>query len=149
MALRPYGWGWRSAQRDMERLRREMNRLFTEWPTRPGWSAASGFPAMNVWTDENNAVVTAELAGINPEDIDISVVGDTLTLSGNRPADELEDGERFHRRERSYGKFNRSFKLPFRIETDQIEASFDKGVLHISVPRSEADKPKKINVKSA
>jgi HSP20 family protein len=134
----------------MERLQRDMNRLFYDSFSQAGGRVGpTSYPVMNVWSNEEGAVITAELPGVDAEDIDISVVGDTLTLSGSRPADELEDGEKFHRRERSYGKFNRSFKLPFRIETDQIEASFDKGVLHISVPRSEADKPKKIDVKSA
>jgi HSP20 family protein len=134
----------------MEKLHRDVNRLFYDSFSQAGGRVGpTSYPVMNVWSNEDGAVVTAELPGVEAEDIDISVVGDTLTLSGSRPADELEDGEKFHRRERSYGKFNRSFKLPFRIETDQIEASFDKGVLHISVPRSEADKPKKISVKSA
>lgn len=146
MAMRPYGWGWRSAQRDMERLRREMNRLFTEWPTRPGWSVASGFPAMNVWTDENNAVVTAELAGINPEDIDISVENDTLTLRGTRKPEEAEEGATFHRRERRFGNFNRSFRLPFKVDAGNVEASFKNGVLSISLPRAEEDKPRKIAI---
>jgi HSP20 family protein len=134
----------------MEKLHRNVNRLFYDSFSQAGGRVGpASYPVMNVWSNEDGAVVTAELPGVEAEDIEISVVGDTLTLSGNRPADELEDGEKFHRRERGYGKFNRSFKLPFRIETDQIEASFDKGVLHISVPRSEADKPKKIDVKSA
>jgi HSP20 family protein len=104
---------------------------------------------MNIWSNEEGAVITAELPGVDAENIDISVVGDTLTLSGSRQSDELEEGEKYHRRERRSGKFSRTFQLPFRIETDRIEANFEKGLLHVSVPRSEADKPKKISVKSA
>jgi HSP20 family protein len=77
------------------------------------------------------------------------VVGDTLTLSGTRRPDELQEGERYHRRERTSGHFSRTFQLPFRIEDKQVEAVFEKGVLHISLPRAEADKPKKIAVKMA
>jgi HSP20 family protein len=104
---------------------------------------------MNVWTNEESAVITAELPGVNSEEIDISVVGDTLTLSGNRQLEELGEGDKYHRRERSYGKFTRTFELPFLVEADKVEAVFEKGVLHISLPRAEADKPKKIAVKTA
>jgi HSP20 family protein len=104
---------------------------------------------MNVWAYEDGAVVTAELPGVNTEDIDISVVGDTLTLTGSRQPDELKEDETYHRRERGYGRFTRAFQLPFPVESDKVEAIFEKGVLHISLPRAEADKPKKIAIKTA
>jgi HSP20 family protein len=135
-----------SQWRELERLRREMDRLSADWP-RAGWGAAAAYPAMNVWTNEDGAVVTAELPGVAPEDIDISVVNETLTVTGTRQRDEVE-GATYHRRERSQGRFTRSFQLPFRIESDQVEASFERGVLHINLPRAEADKPKKIAVKA-
>ena len=139
----PTGSGWR----EMERLRREMDSLFTDYPSRPGWTAAPAYPAMNVWTNEEGAVVTAELPGVAPEDIEISVVNETLTVTGTRQPEEVE-GATYHRRERSQGRFTRSFQLPFRIEGDKVEASFERGVLHIHLPRAEADKPKKIAVKA-
>ena len=114
----------RSPWAEMERLHRDMNRLFYD-----SFSQAGG--------------------GVGPTRYPVMNVGDTLTLSGSRQGDELEEGEKYHRRERRSGKFTRSFQLPFRIETDRIEANFEKGLLHVSVPRSEADKPKKISVKSA
>jgi HSP20 family protein len=125
-----------------------MNRLFSgAYSDRP--QVAPDFPAINVWTNEDGAVVTAELPGVNPEDIDIAVVGETLTLSGIRQPEELKDGEKYHRRERRFGNFNRTFQLPFTVEADDVEAVFEKGILHISLPRSEAEKPRKIAVKSA
>jgi HSP20 family protein len=134
----------------MERLQRDVNRLFYDSFAQAGGRVGPAtYPVMNVWSNEEGAVVTAELPGVEVENIDISVVGDTLTLSGSRQAEELNEGEKFHRRERGFGKFGRSFQLPFRVEVDKIEATFEKGVLHISLPRSEADKPKKIDVKSA
>jgi HSP20 family protein len=136
-----------SSWREMDRLRREMDRLFTDWPARSGWGGAPAYPAMNVWTNEEGAVVTAELPGVAPEDIDISVVNETLTVTGTRHADEAE-GATYHRRERSQGKFTRSFQLPFRIENDHVDAQFERGVLHITLPRAEADKPKRIEVKA-
>ena len=90
---------------------------------------------------------TAELPGFDPEGLDISVVNDTLTLSGNRCADDVE-GATYHRRERRCGKFTRSFQLPFLVEGTDVEATFEQGVLKIELPRAEADKPKKIAVKA-
>jgi len=138
-----------SPWREMERARREMNRLFAGWPTGFWRNVTPSYPAMNVWTNEDGAVVTAELPGVSPEDIDISVVNDTLTLKGCRQPRELEEGESYHRRERGCGRFSRILQLPFQIEVEGIEATFEKGVLRISLPRAEADKPKKIVVKTA
>ncbi len=137
-------FGYPSPWRDMERLRRQMNRLFSDTPR----GAAPGFPAMNVWANEDGVIVTAELPGIRPDQIDISVVGDTLTISGAREAIELEGEAIYHRRERGVGRFTRTFQLPFRVETDQVEAAFGKGVLSITLPRAESDKPKKIAIQA-
>lgn len=146
MFRRPFSnrYGFTSPWQEMERMRREMNRLFSSAATR---RVAPGFPAMNVWTNQDGAVVTAELPGLSPEDIDISVVGDTLTVKGSRQVEELENVQ-YHRRERSYGKFSRTFQLPFQVEAGNVDASFEKGVLYISLPRAEADKPRRIEVKA-
>jgi HSP20 family protein len=146
MFRRPFGnrYGFASPWQEMERMRREMNRLLSSTGTR---RVAPGYPAMNVWTNQDGAVVTAELPGLSPEDIDISVVGDTLTVRGSRQAEEL-DNVQYHRRERNYGKFSRTFQLPFQVEAGNVDASFEKGVLYISLPRAEADKPRKIEVKA-
>jgi HSP20 family protein len=133
----------------MERLQREMDRLFSGSSLDARSYAAPGYPPINVWTNQEGAVVTAELPGFVPDDIDISVVGDSLTLSGCCHPDELKEGEKYHRRERSYGQFTRTFQLPFQVEAEKVGAIFEKGVLHISLPRAEADKPKKITVKVA
>lgn len=135
-----------SPWREMERLRRGMNRLFAD--VRPGLAAAPCYPAMNVWTNEDGAVVTAELPGVKAADIEISVLDDTLTVTGNREPAKLEEGQTYHRRERSCGKFTRSLQLPFAIEAEKVDAAFEKGVLSITLPRAEADKPKKIVVKT-
>jgi HSP20 family protein len=147
MLMRPNRSFW-SPWREMARLRRDMNRLFAQMPTGYAGDVAPAFPAMNVWTDENGAVVTAELPGVSPGDIDISVTGDTLTVKGSRQPDELEEGGTYHRRERRYGSFMRAFQLPFQVEPGKVEASFGNGVLQISLPRAEQDIPKKIAVKA-
>jgi HSP20 family protein len=132
----------------MERLRREMNELLSEWPRRAKWDTTPGYPAMNVWTSENNARVTAELPGVNLADIDISVENELLTVRGDRQPDELEAGGTYHRQERRHGSFVRTFRLPFRVAADEVEASYEKGVLSIMLPRAEADKPRKITIKA-
>lgn len=133
---------------ELDRLQREMNRLF-ERSYSPRLRSAPNFPALNVWTNEDGAIITAELPGVSPEDLDISVIGETLTLSGERKPDLIEEDVRYHRQERGYGKFTRSLELPFRVDATQVEATFDKGVLHLTLPRAEADKPKKIAIKVA
>jgi len=130
---------------EMERLRQEMNRVFTNFPSCV--RQAPAYPAMNVWTNENGAVVTAELPGCSPESIDLAIVGDTLTITGAREPEEVAENATYHRRERGCGRFQRSLQLPFEIETAKVEATFDKGVLHIALPRAEASKPKKIAIK--
>ncbi|MBN1177887.1 MAG: Hsp20/alpha crystallin family protein [Anaerolineae bacterium] len=144
MLRQPFGsqYSWR----DMERLRREMERLFAT-PARTSGNFAPTYPAMNVWTNEDGAVVTAELPGIAADDISISITGDTVTLSGSRKPEEPGEDAAYLRRERRHGNFTRVFQLPHKIAADQVEAVFKKGVLHISLPRAEDDKPKKIAVK--
>lgn len=136
-----------SIWREMDDLQREMNRLFADYfPSR--LRSAAGYPAMNVWADEESVLITAEVPGLNAKDIDISILGDTLTLSGSRSADVIPEEARTHRRERGYGKFNRSIQLPFTVDVKKVEARFKNGVLNITLPRAEADKPKKIAVKA-
>jgi len=135
--------------REFERMRREMDRVFNEFNRGGRLSAAPSFPAMNAWRNEEGVVITAELPGVNPEEIDISVVGDTLTLTGSRQLEDLGENVKYHRRERGYGKFTRTFQLPFAVEADKVGATFEKGVLQILLPRAEAEKPRKISVKSA
>lgn len=130
---------------EMRRLQRDMERLMG---TTPG-PIRSKFPAMNVWASENGLMVSAEVPGLDPEAIDISVVGDTLTLSGSRQREETPEDTRYHRRERSMGEFSRTFELPYRVDAEQVEARFRNGVLHISLPRLAQDMPKKIEIKSA
>jgi HSP20 family protein len=135
----------------MDRLRRQMNRLWAGWPTTSprerGWRAAPSYPAMNVWTNDEGGMVTAEMPGVDPQEIDISVEDDTLTLRGSRQVDGPENVT-YHRRERGSGSFARSVQLPFRVEADQVEATFDQGVLTIELPRAESDKPHKIAIQS-
>ncbi len=132
--------------REVDRLQKEMNRLFeTYTPGRP--RQAPGYPALNLWANEEGLKVTAEMPGVNSDNLDVSVVGETLTLTGLRNSEELPEDARYHRQERGYGKFSRSIQLPFSVDTKKVEATFKEGVLQINLPRAEEDKPRKISVK--
>lgn len=108
----------------------------------------SEFPGVNVWADGDTMIVTSELPGIDPKDVDISVVGKSVTLRGTRAAADSCEGDCYHRRERWNGSFSRSIELPFMIDQSRVEARFSKGVLQLTLPRAEADKPRKIAIKT-
>lgn len=129
---------------EVQNLRREVNRLFAGLDQEVG----RDFPAVNVWVGEQDAVVSAEMPGVDSEKIDISVVHDSLTISGIREPLALGEGESYYRQERDYGRFTRTLQLPFNVEANKVEARYENGVLSITLPRSEADKPKKVAIKT-
>lgn len=133
---RPYWW------REMGRLQREMNQLMDTF--RQGDQGE--FPPLNVWANQDHALITAELPGVNPDDLDISVVNESVTLSGKRELPETGDDTTWHRHERWHGEFSRTMQLPFRIDVENVDASFKNGVLKVTLPRAEEDKPKRISV---
>ncbi|RMF09621.1 MAG: Hsp20/alpha crystallin family protein [Alphaproteobacteria bacterium] len=107
------------------------------------------FPAINVWQSDEAVAITAELPGVQPADIDISVQDNVLTLAGERPAPEFPETARWHRNERGFGKFTRAIQLPFAASDDNVEARMTNGVLRVVVGRPEEDKPRKIEIKAA
>lgn len=119
-----------------------------DWPM-PRRSAQSVFPAVNVWKGDEAIAITAELPGIDPADVDISVRENVLTISGERKMPELPKEARWHRRERGFGKFTRSIRLPFVASDDKIEARLTNGVLRVVVGRPDDDRPRKIEIKAA
>ena len=136
-----------SIWREMDQIQKEMNRLLLSSLSNRAHNPL-GFPPINIWTSEEGQIITAEMPGFNPDDIDINVSADTLTLSGERKFDSDNEKIRFHRQERSYGKFSRKIQLPFMIDTEEVQAGFKDGILEIELARAEADKPKKISIKS-
>ena len=124
--------------REFERMSRDLSRM--------GSQTTYDFPLVNVWASADKAVVTTEVAGMDPADIDISVADEVLTIKGKRSSDEPKADEIYHRRERWGGQFSKNIVLPFRIEGTKVEAKYQKGVLTIAVPRAEADKPRKIAI---
>jgi HSP20 family protein len=132
---------------ELDSLQREMNRLFDNSFSYRRISAPT-FPAMNIWTNDEGALVTAEIPGVDIKDIEISVVGESLTLSGERKPEAVNENEVVHRQERGFGKFTRTVELPFPVDANKVDAVFDKGVLKINLPRAEEDKPRKIAIKA-
>lgn len=126
----------------MENVERDINRLFTRTPS-------TGYPPINVYSNENDVLVTSEIPGIDPKEIDLNIAGNTLTLKGERKPLALKNGDTWHRRERGYGQFLRTVRLPYNVDTGKVEANYEKGILKIALTRAEADKPRKINVRTA
>ena len=136
-----------SIWQEMDQLQREMNRLFDT--TNKGHVFTSpSYPAINIWMNEDGQIISAEMPGVYPENIEIDATGDALSISGVRKQDEVAKDAHYHRRERSYGPFSRTIQLPFMVDTNKVEAGFKNGVLFISLPKAEADKPKKIAIQS-
>lgn len=131
---------------ELRSLQREMNRLFDG---RDGGTALSRFPALNVWGNGQNMVVTAELPGMDAADLDINVVNNQLTIKGERKEDKPAKDAVCHRNERGAGTFVRTVRLPFAVEGDKVSAKYDKGVLTVTLPRHEATKPKRIEIKAS
>lgn len=138
-----FGLDW-DPWRDFRRLQRDMNRLFGN---SNGWTARE-YPAVNLWQSEEAIALTAEIPGVEANDLDISVHGNVLTLRGSRNAESLKEGETYHRQERGNGSFVRSVQLPFEVDADKVQAKLDRGILQLTLPRVEAEKPKKIAVKA-
>jgi len=137
-----------SIWQEMDQLQREMNRLF-DTTSKGRVVNAPSYPAINIWTNEDGMLISAEMPAVHPDDINIDVNADALSISGDRKPDEVVKEATFHRRERGYGSFSRTIQLPFMVDTNKVEANFRNGVLMISLPRADADKPKKITIKSS
>jgi len=137
--------------REMEELERRFEDIFSRpllpsiWRRLPmeerGWA-----PAIEIFEKEDKYVVKAELPGMKQEDIDISLVGDTLSIKGQREAESEVKEEDYYCCERSYGSFFRSIALPSNVDAKKIEASYEDGVLEVSLPKAPEVKPKKVSV---
>ena len=113
------------------------------------FTSFGNYPALNLSSTDDEAVVTADLPGFEPAAVELSVEGSTLRLRGNREKEASENDETYYRRERWSGSFERTVRLPFEVETNKAEAKFNNGELKVTLPRAEADRPQKIEVKAA
>jgi HSP20 family protein len=141
---------WPDIFRERRRAQDEMNRLFggLRFPQ------SADFPPVNVWAGADGTTVMAQVPGVNPDELDITVHQDTVTLRGKRdpepPDADAPDTETIvHRQERPLGPFTRTIVLPFRVDADKVSARFDRGLLTLELPRPEADKPHQIKIARA
>jgi HSP20 family protein len=143
-------WRWpnvSSALEDVERARRQMDRLLSVFTGGASSPTSSGvFPPLIVTEDEETINVEAEIPGIKAEDLDISVVARTLTLSGERKPEETQD-VCYHRRERKWGNFRKALTLPDDVNPEAIHAECKNGMLKLVLPKAEHVKPRKIVIK--
>ncbi len=116
-------------------------RMMTEPRANRPWS-----PAVDIYETENELVLKADLPEVDLKDIDVRVENQTLTISGERKFESQDSGKGYHRIERSYGSFTRSFAVPNTFDTDKISAAFKNGVLSVTLPKKEAAKPRQIKV---
>ncbi|MGA8141001.1 MAG: Hsp20/alpha crystallin family protein [Desulfobaccales bacterium] len=144
----------REPAKGISQLRREMDRLFEDffapqawWGGRP-WEG-EWVPAVDVAETPEQITIKAELPGIDGKEIDISLVGDMLTIKGEKKSEREEKKENYHLVERNYGSFSRSLALPAAVKPEKIEAKYEKGILTITCPKKEPVKPKTIEIKTA
>lgn len=104
--------------------------------------------SFDVFETEKELIVKAEVPGMDKKDININLSDGLLTISGEKKQEKEEENEKYHCVERSYGKFTRTMRLPAEVETDKADATYKDGVLKVTLPKSEASKPKKIEVKN-
>ena len=140
--------------RDLVSIQGRMNRLFDEafrGATHPAgdeeeWSLGSWAPAVDIFEQDGHIVLKAELPGVDPKDVEVRVENNVLTLRGERKLDNDVQKENYHRVERAYGSFSRSFTLPTVVDTEKIKAEYRDGVLRVNLPKREEAKPKQISI---
>jgi len=138
--------------RDLISLREAMDRLFEESFIRPraGWLAPLGPETLvvDMYETDESVVVKTSVPGVKPEEIDITITGDTLTIKGETKVEEKVEKTNYIRQERRYGAFSRSVTLPTTVVAEQAKAEFEHGVLTLTLPKAEEVKPKSIKVKT-
>jgi Molecular chaperone (small heat shock protein) len=137
--------------RELRSLQDEVNRLFTSTFTRGGDSdlmRGAWSPSVDIFENKDQIVLEAELPGMKPEEVEISIENNVLTISGERKFEKRDEGDNFHRVERAYGTFTRSFTLPPTVNTEDAQAEFDNGILRLTLAKREEAKPRRIEIKT-
>jgi HSP20 family protein len=136
--------------RDLFITQDRFNRLFNETFSRAfgdeEGNSRAWAPAVDIFENDNNIVLKAELPGVDPKDVEVRVEDNTLYLKGERKFEKEVKEDNYHRIERSYGSFARSFALPGSIDSDKVQAEYKDGILSLSIPKREEAKPKTIKI---
>lgn len=139
--------------RELRGLQDEMNRLFSSSFSRGGSDeqmfGGAWNPNVDIFENKDNIVLEAELPGMKPEDVDISIENNLLTISGERKFEKKNEGDNFHRVERGYGSFTRSFTLPPTVTSENASAEFENGVLRLTLAKREEAKARRIEIKGS
>ena len=138
-------WG---PMRQMMSMRDMMDNMLQDFYDRPFGLREMGFPNLVMVQTENEVIIKATLPGIKPDDLQLSVTGETLTMRGEIKQEEEYKEATYHIRERNYGSFSRSITLPVPVIADQAKAEFENGVLTLTLPKAEEVRPKTITVKA-
>jgi HSP20 family protein len=135
----------------LRRLNSVLDEAFSSWPYQQesGSITSSWYPACDVFEDKEAVKIVAELPGVKPEDVKLSLENNLLTIRGEKKQEAEERSERIHRYERSYGTFERAFVLPSTVDGDKISARYQNGILTIVVPKAERARPREIPVRTA
>jgi len=135
-------------------LSQRMERLFDEMVGRGLWRTSeerplrgSWVPAVNILERQDAMVITADLPGLKAEDVEVTVEDGILSIRGERKLEETAEGENYHRVERIYGVFERTFTLPNSVNVDKIEARFSNGEMTLTLPKREESKPRSVKIK--
>lgn len=149
MIVRPFfsAPAWRSPFEELDRMRREISRLIEGFPMTEAELPSGVFPLTNVTEDNDNFYIRSELPGVKKEDLDISITGNSISISGERKITAEDEKAKYLRRERESGKFRRMIKLSSPIDSDKVEAKSTNGVLTVILPKAEAAKPRQIPVR--
>ena len=134
--------------REMEQMQNRMERLLGNWPElKEPMTSAEWSPLVDITEDEKEYLVKAEVPEVKKEDLKVKVEDGTLSITGERQSEKEEKGKKFHRIERSYGSFERSFTLPDDADATKVSSEFKDGVLKVHLPKNPNAKPKAIEVK--
>lgn len=134
---------------EMSKLLEEMNATLagtSPWRNLMDYVRTEEFPPVNMWSNEEEIIVTVDAPGMDSKELSINVLEDTLFIQGKREAPQDSEHVAYHRQERVWGNFKRAFKLPFKIDQEKVSARYEKGILEIRLPRSEREKPRKISI---
>jgi len=139
--------------RELRSLQDEVNRLFSSSVNRSGGNSSeimrgAWSPSVDIFENKDNIVLEAELPGLTPDDVNISIENNLLTIHGERKFEKKDEGDNFHRVERSYGSFTRSFTLPPTVSSENVDAVFENGILRLTLMKREEAKPRRIEIKA-
>ena len=136
--------------REMRSLQDEVNRLFASSFSRGDNDLMRGAwsPSVDIFENQNEIVLEAELPGMKPEEVEIAIENNVLTIHGERKFEKKDENDNFHRVERSYGSFTRSFTLPPTVRSENAQAEFENGVLRLTLAKREEAKPRRIEIKA-